>query len=397
MRRLVTLAVLAPAIASAAPVQPALNVTTVEGDVTATQSRWTSDGSRIVTDATVRTATGDVVVSQLGGTVGNLTMRTFPGPEPLAIGMRVAVGTHAAVDLGNRMHVVADDVRVLAQPAGFVRTGPTRAGRYLYWESGCVYVTISPEGTRQVNGDDEIAAIDASIAEWNTRTASCSYLDIKTEKPTGEPLEVGRNNVNLIKFRDESWCRPAIDDDPMRCYSPAAAGLTTAVFVDDASSDRDGAIVDADVELNGHDFATAYNGQTSGTADCESEITNTLTHELGHLLGLEHPCLASGDPPRTDGAGNPVPTCNAAMGIPEIVNATMFNYQSCGELDKASLSDDDVAGMCTVYPKANDPGTCEKVGEGGGCCDASTAPFPSLFVGGFVLFGLLRRRRTKSS
>lgn len=397
MRRLVTLAVLAPALASAAPVQPALNVSTVEGDVTATSSRWTGDGSRIVTEATVRTATGDVVVSQLGGTVGNLTMRTFPGPEPLRVGMRVAVGTHAGADLGNRMHIVADDVRVLAQPAGFVRTGPTRAGRYLYWESGCVYVTVSPEGTRQVNGDDEFEAIDASIAEWNTRTASCSYLDIVTEKPTGDPLEVGRNNVNLIKFRDESWCRPAIDDDPMRCYSPAAAGLTTAVFVDDASSDRDGAIVDADIELNGHDFATSYNGQTSGTAGCNSEITNTLTHELGHLLGLEHPCLASGDPARIDGNGNPVPTCNASMGNPAIVNATMFNYQSCGELDKASLSDDDVAGVCAIYPKADDPGTCEKVGEGGGCCDASSTPFPSLFVGGFVVFGLLRRRRTKSS
>ena len=185
MRRLVTLAVLAPTFASAAPVPPARNVSTLEGEVIATQSRWTRDGSRIITEATVRTATGEVVVSQLGGTVDGLTMRTFPGPEPLAVGMRVAVGTHEGLDLDQRMHVVADDVRVLAMPAGFVRTGPTKAGRYLYWESSCVYVTVSPEGTREVNGDDELEAIDSSIAEWNNRTASCSYMNIMTEKPTG--------------------------------------------------------------------------------------------------------------------------------------------------------------------------------------------------------------------
>ena len=398
MRRLVLLAVLAPAVASATP---ARNTGTVEGAVVATQSRWTHDGSRIVTAATVRTATGDVVVSQLGGTVDGLTMRTFPGPEPLAIGMHVAVGTHEALDLDNRMHLLADDVRVAKaqpEPAGFVRTGPTKAGQYLFWESGCVYVTISPEGTRQVLGDDELEAIDASIAEWNNGIAGCSYMNIVTERPSGSPIEVGRDNRNLIKFRDESWCRPATKDDPMRCYSPSAAGLTTAVFVDDASSDRDGALVDADIELNGHDFATSHLGETSGTADCQSEITNTLTHELGHLLGLEHPCLATGDPPRVDGAGNPVPTCNAAMSNPKIVNATMFNFQSCGELDKASLSDDDVAGVCAIYPIEDDPGSCSPVVSHTGCCSASAAPYPStVLLGGFVLFGLLRRRRTISS
>src|SRR5512138_1336826 len=72
---------LAPAAALATPI-------TVEGTVVDAHSRWTSDGSRIVTEATVRTADGeDVVVSQLGGTVDGLTMRTFPGPEILAPGM----------------------------------------------------------------------------------------------------------------------------------------------------------------------------------------------------------------------------------------------------------------------------------------------------------------------
>src|SRR5687768_57082 len=121
----------------------------VEGEVIQTQSRWTRDGSRIVTDATVRTESGDVVVSQLGGSVNGLGVGPMPGPELLVPGMRVAVAAHADVDLGQRTHVVVDRVRVLAMPPGYVRTGPTKAGNFLYWESGCIFVTADADGTKQ--------------------------------------------------------------------------------------------------------------------------------------------------------------------------------------------------------------------------------------------------------
>ena len=66
--------------------------------------------------------------------------------EPLVVGMRVAVAAHRAEDLELRTHILVDDVRVLAYPQGFVRTGPTMAGASLYWESGCVFVTVDAEG-----------------------------------------------------------------------------------------------------------------------------------------------------------------------------------------------------------------------------------------------------------
>lgn len=368
----------------------------VEGEVIAATSRWTSDGSRIVTEATVRTPDGDVTVSQLGGSVDGLAMRTFPGPAIMMPGMRVAVTAHRALDLAQRMHVVVDGVRVVAEAPGFVRTGPTGAGKYLYWESSCVYVSVDAEGTKELAGDTELPVIDSAIAAWNDGTRGCSYMNIVRD-PKLESLEVGRDNVNLIKFRDQSWCRPAIGDDAARCYSPAAAGLTTAVFVDDSSSKRDGAIVDADIELNGVDFAIALSGQTLGTESCLSELKNTLTHELGHLLGLEHTCLATGDPPRVDDKGNAVPSCNQAMqqNVTAIIDATMFNYQNCGERSKESLEADDIAAVCGIYPSADDPGTCEPVGEPGGCCNTGGAaqPLGSALLGLLVLSRFWRRRR----
>src|SRR5439155_24561917 len=132
----------------------------------------------------------------------------------------------------------------------------------LYWESGCIFVTPDSGGTTAIVGNGEFPVIDASIASWNddTNTMSCSYIKM-VEEPA-QALEVGRDNKNIIKFRDTKWCRPATQDDPEHCYAPAAAGITTVAYVDDASSSRDGALVDADIELNGVNFAIAVNGQT---------------------------------------------------------------------------------------------------------------------------------------
>src|SRR5215471_4265227 len=109
---------------------------TLSGEVIDARGHWTADGSRIVTEATVRTANGDVVVSQLGGTADGLGMITMPGPPILQVGMQVDLVVHADFDLAMQAYTVVDDVRVLfapSDPVGFVRTGPTKSGHYLYW------------------------------------------------------------------------------------------------------------------------------------------------------------------------------------------------------------------------------------------------------------------------
>lgn len=378
---------LIPASAAAAPAM------SVEGLITDAKSRWTQDGSRIVTEATVQTATGPVVVSQLGGTVDGLTMRTFPGPEILAPGMRVAVTAHPDIDLSQRTHNVVDGVKILYMPPEFVRTGPTKAGKYLYWESGCVFVTVDSEGTKAIAGDAEFAVIDAVFAEWNDSVRACSYMDIV--KDMTKPMEVGKDKINVIKFRDATWCRPAVGDDPPRCHSSSAAGLTTAVFVDDADSDRDGAIVDADIELNGVDFAISTNDQSLGMG-CKSDLANTLTHEIGHLLGLEHPCRASADPARIDGEGNPVPSCSSTSDS-KILEATMYNFQDCGETKKASLAQDDINAICAIYPTAEDPKSCGHVTDETGCCSAAGgSPLAGLLLSALTFGWVLLRRKNSA-
>ena len=390
MRPLALLAVFG-GVASAAPMS-------VTGTVSQVESRYTADGSEIVTDATISTPDGDVQVTQFGGTVDGITMRTLPGDPPLVLGQTVIVNAHAALDLSQQPHNVVDDYTVLADPEGFVRTGPTKAGHYLYWESGCVFLTPDSLGTTEIAGNNEFQVIDASVATWNndTMTSSCSYMKVVEEPP--KEVEVGKDYTNVLKFRDTPcadcqghWCRPATSDAAAICHSPAAAGLTTVAYIDDASSSRDGALVDADIELNGVDFAISVNGITMGTQTCNAELQNTLTHELGHLHGLEHTCRAPNDPPRIDNNGNPVPFC-AQTTDPMILNATMYNYQDCGETKKETLETDDINAICTTYPVANDPHSCAPVSMSSGCCSAGRDARGSLLLAAGV-FAFLRRRR----
>jgi len=338
-----------------------------------------------------------VVVSQLGGSVDGIGMITMPGPAILSPGMTVALAAHRDLDLAQQDHVVVDSVKVSAYPPSYVRTGPTKAGHPLRWESGCVFVTVDAAGTIELPGDQAFSIVDASIATWNDDTASCSYLKVQSDGR--KALEVGNDKVNLIKFRDTTWGRPAVGNDPARNYAPAAAGITTAVYIDDSTSSRDGAIIDADIEINGVNFAISVNGQTAGNpALCKAELQNTLTHELGHLHGLEHPCLAPGDPQRFDNLGNPVPSCSQPLLPPTITEATMYNFQDCGETKKETLAPDDIQAICDVYPTNTDPHTCEAVPpSSAGCCSVSghgaDRPEVSFLLAGAVLL-LVRRRKS---
>jgi len=356
----------------------------IDGDVIAAHSHWTSDGSQIVTDATIHTDAGDdIVVSQLGGSVDGIGMISMPGPALLAPGMRVAAAAHRGLDLSQNEHVVLDSVRVFSFAPSFVRTGPTKAGHSLYWETNRVPVTPDAAGTTALSSDAQLGAIQAAIAAWTDSTASCADLRMVLQSPKAS--EVGRDGVNLIKFRDTTWGRPAIGDQAAKPYDSRAAAITTAVFVDDDNSSRDGAIVDADIELNGVNFAITVN-QLPASNRCSSELQNTLTHELGHLQGLEHPCLAGTDPARVDDLGNPVPRCNPGSDPPAIADATMYNFQDCGETKKETLSDDDIKAICEIYP----PGT-----DSGGCSTSRRGPAgASLLLAGAVLT-MLRRRKLR--
>jgi len=250
-----------------------------------------------------------------------------------------------------------------ATASAFVRSR-TAKGVPVSWSGSCAFVTPDSGGTPDLDSDTVFSVIKQSMLNWTNAVGDQAYLKLVYSDPM--PLEAHLDGVNTVKFRTDRWCHPNDAQQKDVCYSSAAAGITTVFFVQDGS-DHAGTILDADIELNDINFTFAVLPTTgtpkSGTSFADLE--NTLTHELGHLQGLDHTCKDSATPPQeVDDSGNPPPDCNSLGSLPldqqvKIKLATMYNFAQPGEISKRSPEADDVAGIASAYPPANDPGSCK--------------------------------------
>ncbi len=179
--------------------------------------------------------------------------------------------------------------------------------------------------------DVQALAVDA-LQAW-TKPA-CSRVVFAF--PTTTALPAGPNDGrNTIQWISSGWRE--------RGYDPSAAGITDTQY--EKNDKGEWAIVEADVYLNAENHAWILRGAADGYRDAES----VLVHEAGHMLGLLHPC----EPGGAYGA----PDCSMH---PEAADVTMYPIYNP---DQATLSADDVAGVCFLYPGSD----CEITG-----CPAGT-------------------------
>ncbi len=381
---------------------------TLEGTVIATESRWSRGHTIIVTERVVEAAYGSrITVQQVGGSTEGIAMRRSHSLPVLARGDQV-VGTAEVASLANggramQLTSVAHLRRASTTAKNgasmeFVRT-QNKAGAQIFWASGCALVHVDEAGSSDISGDQEFVVIDEVLGHWEATTRGCSEFSLVNEGTTTS--EVGFDGTNVIKFREDQWCRPATEDDPQDCYDQAAAGITTLFFVDDADSSRNGEILDADIELNSVNFAFAVDGSSAGSAQCQADLANTLTHEVGHFLGLDHTCWVGGERLEDD-EGRTVPSCGSPTIDADLTEATMYNFQSCGETKKASLEQGDVDGFCGIYPQGEHPSSCEPANiASAGCCTVAAGGNGHSGRGALALLGFAGvvvslRRRTKN-
>jgi hypothetical protein len=262
-----------------------------------------------------------------------------------------------------------------APSSAYVPSTTKETGTRLRWtKSNCVYLRTNARGSDNIKDGSDVAAVKKAIKNWADAIRTCSYLKflVLEDKDDAKP-SFTRNgcNENVVYWVEAGW-------KSNRKFDPMAAAITTVFFVEKKGDSRDGRILDADMELNGEFFTWSSNGGAGKT-----DIDNTVTHELGHVMGLDHPCY---DPNSTlprpkDSEGNAVPDCSTVIGSskPEyltIRDSTMYNFAEPGETKKRSPEADDIKGICNFYPTASDPGTCEQVCYGAGeegCSVASSA------------------------
>jgi MYXO-CTERM domain-containing protein len=377
---------------------------TVSGEVVSSHSRWARRRAEIVTESVIRTASGaEVTVRQLGGSVDGIGMVVLHSSVPLLrVGDRVSARVAVARDRRGRVSRPVREVYTMggAGSIPFVRTEATKTRVQLAWESGCAQLFFDSAGTTHVEGDLEFEEMQRVLTRWRHDVQDCSFFNLQYEGLIDS--EVGLDGVNVVKFREERWCRPATDEEPEECYDANAAALTTLHFIDDRSSDRNGTLLDADVEFNAINFTVAIDHQsTVENGPCESDLANTFTHEIGHLMGLDHTCWSGSGVQLTDDEGVPLLECSRGEALPEkIREATMYAFQDCAETKKASPAADDIAGVCAIYPIEDDPSECRAADlNPGGCCAVAGAERGAgsgsawlLGLAGLMLLAVRRRR-----
>jgi len=207
----------------------------------------------------------------------------------------------------------------------------TGEGVPLVWDTNCVTMHFNEAGSADIADASDLEALKASLETWSSVEHSSVVIQY-AGKTNLEETGYHKENppINMVIFREKKW--PYTD-------RPVAY---TAVTYHPGS----GRIYDADIELNEEDFVFTTNPKKE---PYKVDIQNTLTHEVGHVLGLDHP---------------------------DDESATMFAHADAGETKKRTLEFDDIEGISAIYPKGSGQ-TCapltpqfksyDEYVDGGGC------------------------------
>ena len=158
----------------------------------------------------------------------------------------------------------------------------------------------------EINADDAPSLTEEEVIDAIKAAASNGvviYMERIHRFNMMEQVKMGADlsdDVHLVSF-DTTW-----NQDP------------SLLAVTHVWSNSNNEIVHFDIEVN----ADAVYWSTTGDPN-KHDLHNTMTHEFGHALGLEH----------SDEA-----------------NASMSSTTSVGELSKRDVHDDDIQGFVSLYP-----------------------------------------------
>jgi hypothetical protein len=285
-----------------------------------------------------------------------------------------------------------------ARPVGaYVRTRTDR-GVAIHWPQSCIYITAHvADPAPNLDSDLIVTAARGAAAAWSQPQVDCTSLQLQVSVSQSTDLAVANDKHSNLVFRQGSWCRePRDPNEP--CYDSSALAITT-VF----AQQNDGVVLDADTEVNAVDFTWGDLVAGIGASGNVQDLQNTLTHEFGHLLGLDHNCHSNVDRTRgVDQNGDLVPDCNRAPA--DVQMATMYASVMRGDILRRTLSPDDVDGVCAIYPASGGP-LCQEItmgeppaqpggddGGSGGCTVGRGRP-STLVVVALALLVVARRRR----
>jgi hypothetical protein len=207
----------------------------------------------------------------------------------------------------------------------------TPSGSALRWGAPQVVLTIAPETAGVAPANALVVALERATSRWNHALGKCGAPRlVVNRKVLGAPL-IRDDLVNAVLLHEHSWCPPGTRE-PEECYPADLTGRSHLYPRLAPGAADDGALAGADIELNGVDFKS----------DARA-LEASLLHELGHVLGLDHPCGVNADSQRS--GGQPKPCTGEA--IERQVMHPSWAARASGESFKPSSTE--VAALCDVY------------------------------------------------
>ncbi|HEX6274868.1 MAG TPA: hypothetical protein VFZ53_17620 [Polyangiaceae bacterium] len=185
-----------------------------------------------------------------------------------------------------------------SEPAGLARAATTETGSPLRWSEKTIVLKLSPERAGGTVDPGVRGALERAAGVWNSALARCSAPRFALAAASLVRPGISDDRTHEVLFHERHWCSPA-DADSGNCYDATRHALTRVRPHREPGQERDGEIRDVDLEVNGVGFAWSPRGEQPGTLSLEA----MFVHELGHALGLDHPCSdAPGSAVRCDDA-----------------------------------------------------------------------------------------------
>lgn len=189
----------------------------------------------------------------------------------------------------------------------------------LRWYQPDVTVYHDSALTLDAPGDAVLDAISSSLATWNE--VDCEHPVLQN----GGPVQDGtafktsngsENGTNIIIFEDSATWKS--NRSGQEQFDTSLTLALTTIF----HSAWTGEILNFALEMNDGSFD--FGIEPTGYA---FDIQNTLTHELGHVIGLDHTMLD----------------------VTDSSQQTMYFQTEPAETLKRDLGQDDMAGLCALY------------------------------------------------
>ena len=196
-------------------------------------------------------------------------------------------------------------------------------GKALFWSSPeSISVVINSDGSDDLGDQAHMPALRNAVDAWNGVTGTRARLVENTSTQAQNSRNWSSSQYHMMLF----------DESNSSGFFPPGSGI---VAVTPLTFFTTGQIIDADVLFNGGGFKFTTSSEPGGF-----DVQDVATHELGHLLGLDHSGCAG---------------------------ATMFPYVDQTVILHRSLSADDARGIESIYPvsqKASIKGSVRRAGPG---------------------------------